>query len=109
MMVIDCCVDAAELDNSGRETLNGSKAMALFKEQIVELASDWIRRDLGVVFSKSWIDCTDRYSGILMIAATCLIFCLSFFFISFLTYFLTSILSTYLANYLSSFHRFCCE
>ena len=62
--VIDCCVDPPESDYTRRDTLIGNKAMAIFKQQIIELARDWITRDTGVTFSKSWIDCGVRYSGI---------------------------------------------
>lgn len=77
--VIDCCVDPPESKNTGRETLSGNKAMALFKQQIVELACDWITRDTGVTFSKSWVDCSVRYSGNSINLSTSLIPCLLYF------------------------------
>lgn len=34
-----------------------------FKHQIIELASNWIEADTGVVFSRLWTPCADHYSG----------------------------------------------
>lgn len=50
-VVIECCTEAGKHDGS------------IFKRQVVELALEWITQDTGVVFSKSWTLCADKYSG----------------------------------------------
>lgn len=40
-----------------------------FKQQIIDLASDWIGTDTGVVFRRLWTPCADNYSGMVQALA----------------------------------------
>ena len=40
---------------------------SLFKQQIIELASNWIETDTGVVFRRLWTPCADHYSGTVIV------------------------------------------
>jgi hypothetical protein len=54
------------LNNSVIDSCLSSKddcRTSTFKQQIIELASDWIETDTGVVFRRLWTPCADNYSG----------------------------------------------
>ena len=64
--VIEGCVKCEDDSNNKggwKDSVNGGRAMGVFKQQIIDLASDWVARDLGVSFSKSWSPMKDNYSG----------------------------------------------
>ena len=50
--VIESCLILTSMDTA-----------STFKYQIIELASNWIEIDTGVVFSRLWTPCADHYSG----------------------------------------------
>jgi hypothetical protein len=57
--VIDSCI----IPDGGAVRRSNDDSPAAFKQQIVELASDWITSDIGITFSTSWTACADPYFG----------------------------------------------
>lgn len=58
--IIDSCITLIDRGNVRR---SNDDATAIFKQQIVELASAWITTDIGIGFNRSWTACTDPYFG----------------------------------------------